>query len=167
MTLADESVLLRPWREEDVPAIAAACADPEIARWTSVPEPYGEEEARAFIAGAHELAFAVVDASSGQLLGAIGLERLEGRRGEIGYWIARGARGRGVAPRALRLLSRWALAEGGFARVQLMTEPENRASQRVAEKAGFRREGILRSYAELKGRRRDFVVYSLLPGDDL
>ena len=55
-----------------------------------------------------------------------------------------------MATRALRLLSRWALIEHGLARVQLIVEPENVASIRVAENAGFRREALLRSYIELR-----------------
>jgi RimJ/RimL family protein N-acetyltransferase len=70
-----------------------------------------------------------------------------------------------VATRALRLVSVWALDELGLQRISLLAEPENVPSQRVAEKAGFRREGVLRSFRELKGARRDYVMYSLLPGD--
>jgi RimJ/RimL family protein N-acetyltransferase len=70
-----------------------------------------------------------------------------------------------VATRALRLLSRWALSEHGLARVQLIVEPENVASIRVAENAGFQREALLRSYIELKGRRRDVYLYALLADD--
>ena len=70
-----------------------------------------------------------------------------------------------MATRALRLLSRWALSEHGLARVQLIVEPENVASIRVAENAGFQREALLRSYIELKGRRRDVYLYALLADD--
>ena len=84
---------------------------------------------------------------------------------EIGYWVKAGARGRGVATRALALLARWAFDELGAARVELRAEPDNVGSQRVAEKAGFTREGVLRSVLDFKGRRRDAVMFSLLPGD--
>ncbi len=84
---------------------------------------------------------------------------------QFGYWVKREARGRGVATRALRLLSRWAVAELGAARLQLVTEPENDASQRVAEKAGFRREALLRAYVDLRGRRPDVYMYALLRED--
>lgn len=164
MLLEDGVVAVRPFTEDDVPAIAAACGDPEIARWTLVPEPYTEDDARAFVAEA-KTAYAVVDAASGALVGAISLDSAGEGRGQIGYWVAREARGRGLATRALRLLARWGLAQGGFGRVQLLTEPENVASQRVAERAGFVNEGLLRSYAELKGRRRDMLMWSLLPMD--
>jgi [ribosomal protein S5]-alanine N-acetyltransferase len=159
--LEDDTILLRPLAETDVPAIVEACSDPEIPRWTSVPEPYTEADARAWVASAHEAAFAIADRETGELLGAIGLEDVGEGRGQVGYWVKRGARGRGVASRALRLLSAWAL-EAAYERVQLVAEPANRASQRVAEKAGFRAEGLLRSYIVLKGRRRDCVMYALL-----
>ena len=88
------------------------------------------------------------------------------RTGHIGYWVARHARGRGVATRALRTLCRWALTELGLQRLELVTDPENRASHRVAENVGFRREGVLRSHLEHRdGRRRDSVMFSLLPGE--
>ncbi len=70
-----------------------------------------------------------------------------------------------MATRAVRLLSRWALTELGLSRVQLGTYIDNYASQRVAERCGFVREGVLRSYIEVKGCRHDVVMFSLLPDD--
>jgi RimJ/RimL family protein N-acetyltransferase len=164
--LEDGDLALRPFVDEDVPAIVAACQDPEIPRWTSVPSPYTEEDARSYLAGAPNVhAFAVVDRDTGALLGSVGFQLLNHSRATSGYWVAREARGRGVATRALRLLSRWSLREHGLARVQLIVEPENVASIRVAESAGFRREARLRSYIELKGRRRDVYLYALLAED--
>ena len=75
-------------------------------------------------------------------------------------------RGQGICPRALRVLSRWAIEELGLQRLDLMTDPENVASQRVAEKVGFQREGVLRAHLRHPdGRIRDSVVFSLLPGE--
>lgn len=165
MRLEDEEIALRRLSEEDVAEIAAACQNPEIPRWTSVPSPYTEEDARAFVAAATEEAFAVVDRATGEFLGTIGVHPHAPGVGQIGYWIRREARGRGVVTRALRLVPRWGFDGLRLARLQLLTEPENVASQRVAEKAGYRREGLLRSFLELKGSRRDAVMYSLLPGD--
>jgi len=65
----------------------------------------------------------------------------------------------------VRLISCWAFAELDLARLGLLTEPDNGASQRVAQRSGFRREGVLRSYAEVDGRRVDYVVFSLLPDE--
>jgi RimJ/RimL family protein N-acetyltransferase len=88
------------------------------------------------------------------------------RTGHVGYWCASGARGRGITTTALRLLSRYAFDELGLERLELVTDPDNHASQRVAEKAGYRREGILRSHIRHPdGRRRDSVMFSLLPGE--
>ena len=163
MRLEDGEIALRPIGEDDIPAMVAACQDPEIPRWTRVPSPYTEKEARDFLGRASDVS-AIVDADSGEFLGTIGWWWVADNV-QLGYWVKREARGRGVATRALHLLSRWAFAELGAVRVQLLTEPENRASQRVAEKAGFRREALLRSYVELKGSRRDVYMYALLRDD--
>ena len=166
MRLEDGDVVLRPFVDEDVPAIVAACQDPEIPRWTSVPTPYTEADARAFLMGAPSVhTFAVVDRDTGALLGSVGFQVLDHSRATFGYWVAREARGRGVATRALRLLVRHAAHEHGLARLQLIVEPENVASIRVAENAGFQREALLRSYIELHGRRRDVYLYALLADD--
>lgn len=150
--------------------MAAACQDPEIPRFTEVPSPYSEDDARDFIAKVSsgelaELAFAIVDAGDGELLGSVGLRLPQPGVGEIGYWVAAPARGRGVAARAVRLLAAWAFDELGYVRIQIHTDPANTASQRVAESAGFTREGVLRSYGVVKGERIDIVMFSLLPGE--
>jgi RimJ/RimL family protein N-acetyltransferase len=164
--LEDGEIALRPFTEADVPALAEALRfDPEIARWTRIPSPYSERDAREFIATTEEKAFAIVDRTYGDLVGGIGARVHEEGVVEIGYWIRGPARGRGIATCALSLLARWAFEELGAGRVQLTTDPENTASQRVAEKAGFKREGVLRSLHDFKGRRRDAVMYSLLPDD--
>jgi RimJ/RimL family protein N-acetyltransferase len=88
------------------------------------------------------------------------------RTGHIGYWVARRARGQGVATAALKRLCQFAFDELHVERLELMTDPDNRASQRVPEKAGFQREGLLRSHLfHRDGRRRDSVMFSLLPGE--
>jgi RimJ/RimL family protein N-acetyltransferase len=165
VTVEDDVVRLRPFEESDVPAIVDACRDPEIPRWTAVPSPYSEADARAWLASGEEESFAVVDRASGELLGSIGVRYLDGGIGEVGYWVKREARGRGVATRALGLVARWALVEKGLGRFQLRADVANEPSQRVAEKAGFVREGVLRSALAFKGERRDVVMYSLLPDD--
>jgi RimJ/RimL family protein N-acetyltransferase len=165
MRLEDDAVFLRPFEESDVPAIVAACRDPEIPRWTSVPSPYTEEDALAWLESTEEKTFAVVDRLSGELLGSIGVRFLGDGVAETGYWVKREARGRGVATRALVLVSRWALEDPEVGRFQLRAEPENIASQRVAEKAGFVSEGVLRAALALKGERRDVIMYSLVRED--
>jgi RimJ/RimL family protein N-acetyltransferase len=169
--LRADGFTLRPWEAGDAAAVTELCQDPEIARWIPfIPSPYTEADARAFIEQSQSTweleeayGFAIVE-DAGELLGAIGMRMRRFRTGHIGYWVAAHARGRGVASDALRALSRWAIEELGLKRLELVTDPENVASQRVAEKAGFRREGILRSALEYRdGSRSDSVVFSLLP----
>jgi len=172
--LSDDVVVLRPWREGDVPAITSACRDDDIALWLDqVPQPYGEADARTYVAmtrrgwkeGSHA-AFAVTDAETGEVIGSIGVHWLDPEQGvaEVGYWVRREDRGRGIATRATKLVARWTIADCGMKRLQLRADSRNAASQRVAEAAGFSREGVLRSarFNPRQGRRVDFVLYSLL-----
>jgi RimJ/RimL family protein N-acetyltransferase len=171
--LRDGDVLLRPWERRDVPALTAACQDPEIPRWTVVPHGYTERHARDFIGGTvadqaagRELGLAVVDPED-LLLGAVGLANFDwpDLKGEIGYWIAAPARRRGVGWRATRLLAVWALTQLGLERLELLAHPENDASLRLAERAGFTREGTLRRYRRRHGEREDLVMFSMLAED--
>ncbi len=174
LRLTDGVVTLRPFRDSDVPALVAACQDPEIPRWTGVPSPYDAETAHLWLAS-HEtqrvagwgVPFAIADPATDTLLGSMGLEnvRWSSSAGEAGYWVARPARGRGVASRALRLLARWALGELGLCRLEVPIHVDNIASQRVALRVGCAREGVLRSSRVLQGRRCDVALYSLLPSD--
>ncbi|HXV95300.1 MAG TPA: GNAT family protein [Gaiellaceae bacterium] len=165
MRLEDDAIVIRPLTESDAPAVAAAIGeDADLDRWTRIPFPYTEEQAREYLASTEESAFAILDRASGDPLGGIGARGRDAAIVEIGYWVKAEARGLVVATRALSLLTRFAFEELG-ARVQLRTEPDNVGSQRVAEKAGFTREGTLRSFMEFKGRRRDAVMFSLLPDE--
>jgi RimJ/RimL family protein N-acetyltransferase len=170
----DSVVVLRHWRESDVPQLVEACRDPEISRWTAAPDPYTAADARAWVRGeplpkeppGDRVSFAIADAQDDNhhLLGSISIQRIErGARGEIGYWLAPWARGRGAMARAVRLLARWSFEEFELRRVELVIAVENVASNRVAERAGFTREGVLRQYRENKGVWRDHVVWSVLP----
>jgi RimJ/RimL family protein N-acetyltransferase len=168
-TLMDQSLTLRPWTTADAATIVECVdGDPELTKWLDlVPQPYTLEDAQAYVTGLGEQAFAVTETASGEVLGSIGLQRNDDGVGEIGYWIRAEARGRGAMTQALVLLARWALTEGELARVHLRADVENLASRRVAEKAGFQLEGIMRSAhwnARLE-RRQDWAIYALLPGD--
>jgi len=170
--LTDDVVTLRPWNQSDAGAMVDCLnGDPEISRWLDrIPQPYSLEDARAYIAGETvpgETAFAITDAASGRVLGSIGLGPVTNDTAEIGYWLRADARDAGIVTRALTLLSRWAVARDDVERVQLRADIENVASCRVAEKAGFRRDGVLRSayFNPRLGRRQDWAIYSLLPGD--
>jgi RimJ/RimL family protein N-acetyltransferase len=168
--------MLRPWgKDGDVDAIVAACNDHQIATFLDqIPSPYTEDDAHAYLeltrdgwAAGTIANFAIVE--GGRPVGSIGIRWLEGFEGEgtaeIGYWVAAEARGRGICTRALRLAAAWALES--TERLQLRADVDNAPSNRVAEKAGFRREGVLRAirYNGRLGRRVDFAMYSLLPGE--
>jgi len=151
MELRDGDLILRPKRPDDVDAIVAACQDPEIPRWTFVPSPYTRADAEAFLrssteeeAAGRSVNLLAVDADD-RLLGSFSLMELDRERGfgEIGYWVAAEARGRGVATRAVRLLAEWARDELGLTRIEIHVHKDNAASRRVAEKAGFRDTGRL------------------------
>lgn len=169
LTLRAGPLTLRPFEVRDVPAIVEAGRDPLIPLITTVPAGCDEVGALAFIGRQHErlhtgagwsLAIAEGDAPT---LGHIGLwPRGEGRA-SLGYWLARSARGRGVATQALLALSRFGLKE--FERLELFVEPRNEASWRAAERVGFVREGLLRSYLRVGPERQDMFVYGLLPGE--
>jgi RimJ/RimL family protein N-acetyltransferase len=170
--LVDGPTVLRPWRDSDVRAVTEACQDPEIARWTAVPENYSEADARAFLLYRHDAMlagttapFAIVS-DADQLLGSIALMRIdwEHLRGEAGYWLARWGRGCGHATRALKLISSWGLSALGLERIELFAATENGASQRVAERAGFTRDGVLRAYLRGRYSQEDMVAYGLLAG---
>jgi RimJ/RimL family protein N-acetyltransferase len=173
--LIDGPTALRPWRESDIDAIVAACQDPEIVRWTSVPEQYGEVDARLYLLQRHESThagatapFAIVSSEDlDQLLGSISLLRpaWEHARAEVGYWLAREARGQGHATRALRLIAAFGFESLGLERIELLAASGNPGSQRVAERGGFTREAVLRSYAQGKDGRLDMVSFSRLAGD--
>ena len=90
---------------------------------------------------------------------------LDGKQGEIGYVVAPAGRGRGLAGRAVSLLTDWGLGELGLERIELRIDPRNTASERVAERAGYRREGVLRSVAFKDGGRTDVAIWSRLRTD--
>jgi RimJ/RimL family protein N-acetyltransferase len=161
-------LVLRPWREDDAEGVYLACRDPEILHWMpSIPRPYTRSDAQAFVTGRlnlgpHQFAIAEYD----RPIGSIGIRIDDQKNGHISFWCAREARGRGVATQALRMLCEYALAMLGAERLELVADPDNRASQRVAEKVGFRPEGVLRSHLlHPGGRRRDSIMFSLLPGE--
>jgi RimJ/RimL family protein N-acetyltransferase len=173
--LVDGPTALRAWRDSDLPGIVLACRDPEIPRWTRVPEPYGETDGRAYLFSRHDAIatgtgapFAIVDASdTTRLLGSMSLFHFDWhhRRGEVGYWLAREARGQGHATRAVRLMCRFGFERLGLERIDLMAATGNPASQRVAERSGFTREAVLRSFFEGKEGRHDMVAFGLLVGE--
>ncbi|SCG40837.1 GNAT family N-acetyltransferase [Micromonospora inositola] len=173
--IESDEVRLRLFRDDDVAGTAAGCADPLTQRFISgLPDPYTEETARWWITeGAPAAwtgggcAYAIADPATDRLLGGVGLSQVVHYRAqaEIGYWVAPWARGRGVASAATRALAGHAFATG-TARLELLTHPENTASQRVALAAGFRHEGVRRSAGPVRGGgRHDLIAWVRLADD--
>lgn len=142
--LGDGPVALRPWQDGDACHLAAAWADPEIVRWTGVPERCDEAAAARWIAGesdrrARGLALDLVIDVDGVLVGEVGMARLDldARAAEVGWWIGPAHRGQGWAGVAVRLFSQWALSELFVENLIARCHPDNPASGAVARHAGF------------------------------
>jgi RimJ/RimL family protein N-acetyltransferase len=147
--------------------------DPDVVRFTRIPEPVPPDFARSWLSSYEDArregtreAFAIVDEEGG-FLGIAVAPRIdrETRTAELGYTTAPAARGRGVATEALRQLTEWALAELEMERLELLISVDNPASKRVAERAGYVREGVLRSLWFKQGRREDTEIWSRLAAD--
>jgi ribosomal-protein-alanine N-acetyltransferase len=173
-TLTAGPFLLRSFALADIDAVREASGDPYIPLITTVPSVFTENEGRLFIERQWSRAeqgtgysFAIADAVTDHAVGQIGLwlNDLGEGRASTGYWVVRSARGRRTAARSLQALALWAIHELGIPRLQLNVEPWNAASIMAAERAGFRREGLLRSWQEVGGKRRDMYMYARLSVD--
>jgi RimJ/RimL family protein N-acetyltransferase len=170
--LTDGVVALRAWSDTDAAAIAAMMEEPEIAQWTQAPSPYREGDAIQWLAlhpalrrRGEELPLAVVDVQSGELAGSISVRFRGEGRGEFGYLLAANARGRGLGTRALRMFAEWTFETHAVDRLEVLVQPDNTRSLAMAERAGFVREGVLRAYKPVRGRRVDMVMLALLRSD--
>jgi RimJ/RimL family protein N-acetyltransferase len=140
-----------------------------------VPENYTETDARAYLLQRYDAIdagtaapFAIVEAGGEQgLLGSISLQSFAWAhaRAEVGYWLAREARGGGHATRAVRLICAWGFRTLRVERINLFAATGNARSQGVAERAGFTREAVLRSYMRGKHEWQDMVAFGLLVDD--
>ncbi len=177
MVLSDQLVSLRRFQAQDAPALHAAACESlgELCAGMTWCHPgYSLEESRLFVEKAsaqwdkrEHFSFAICDGDEGEFLGSIGLSHLNAahRFANVGYWVRTARAGRGVATAATRLMARWAFTELELNRLELVVAVNNKPSQRVAEKAGAKREGILRQRLVLGGQRLDAFVYSLVPQD--
>ncbi|MFE9657509.1 GNAT family N-acetyltransferase [Micromonospora sp. NPDC006431] len=164
--LTDGTVALRPRRESDVEAIAAASHDPEIRRWLD-DEPMDAQARRDFVARGEEMwrsgkaaPLVIADAVTDEPVGSINLQFRSDAVVTVAYGVFPQCRGRGAAPRAVRLLARWALSDLGLERVILEADEANTASIRVAEKCGFQPAGT-RTEPAGDGGERSIVVFAL------
>ncbi len=163
---------LEPLGESHLAAVEAMLGDPDVLRFTRVPEPVPPDFPRTWLGlyeegrseGTRE-AFAI--AEDGEFLGVAVVPRIdhETQTAELGYVVAPEARGRGVASEALRQLTEWAFDDAAMFRLELMISVDNRASRRVAERCGYVREGVLRSLHFKQGLREDTEIWSRLATD--
>jgi RimJ/RimL family protein N-acetyltransferase len=167
------TIRLEPFGEGHLAELEEMLGDPELLRFTRVPEPVPDGFARLWLdryeegrADGSREAFAILD-QSGTLAGLALAPRIEReeRTAELGYVVAREARGRGVATEALRRLTEWAFTELGMLRLELLISVDNAASKKVAERSGYVREGVLRSTYVKPGVREDTEIWSRLPTD--
>ncbi|MFJ8018440.1 GNAT family N-acetyltransferase [Streptomyces sp. NPDC096339] len=175
-TLTTDRLDLRPFTPSDEDEVYAAAQDPDIQRWTMVPSPYERAHARGFVG---ELvpngwrddtgySFAVRLGEGGPLVAAVGVhvhEAFGEKSYEVGYWATKEHRGRGYMTEAVTAVARWAFTELGAVRLEWRAEVGNDGSRAVAEKAGFRMEGLLRASLLRSGTVRDSWVGALLPSD--
>ncbi|MDH6226658.1 MULTISPECIES: GNAT family N-acetyltransferase [Streptomyces] len=188
VTLTTERLVLRPLGPADAGAVFAACQDPEIQRWTTVPSPYLPEHARGFVrevvpqgwAADTEYTFGAFLADGGKdagggagrgghaegpLVACLGLMRRGPGVLELGFWSVKEHRGRGLVTEAARTLCHWGLTDRDAARVEWRAEVGNTASRAVADRCGFVREGTLRRAILSRGAHRDAWIASLIPSD--
>ncbi len=140
--LLGAAIALRMWEEDDAEWYVRA-RDEVIFRWTKEPRDLTaailREEIERYLIHPTYAGFAITDAPSGSLLGNIALviTEAEGCWAEVMYWLAAPARGRGAATEAVRTLARWAFETLPIERIELLTDTDNEASQRVAGRVGF------------------------------
>jgi RimJ/RimL family protein N-acetyltransferase len=162
--LTDGVIRLRPLRRSDGDAVVAALQDPEIPRWTAIPSPYTDREfqvwfgAQAASREAGQGVHLVITDLDDRLLGAVGAQNLMTDSGDIGYWVAREARRRGVAARGVRLLRDWLHTHARRPYLEILVHPDNVPSQRVAEAAGFAATGEYRRNPR-PGLPGDYMVF--------
>lgn len=169
--LSQGSVVLRAFEDRDAGMVRSVAADPLIPLITTVPTSGTYDDALAYIVRQHDrltdgigYSFAIADAVTGDAVGQIGLwlrDIAEGRA-SIGYWVAPRFRRHGYITAALRAISCWGLALGEVSRLELYVEPWNEGSWRAAERCGYQREGLLRSWQTVGNERKDMFMYGLI-----
>ena len=170
--LADAALVLEPLTQAHVPALLPLTADPGVVRFTRVPAGADPAFVQGWIAryeagweDGSRAGFAIRDGDA--LVGFAALVELDldARQGEIGYMVDPAVRGRGIATRTVALLTRWGFDTLGLERLELRIDPENAGSIRVAERSGYRLDGMLRNLHFKDGLRADVGVWSRLSQD--
>ena len=175
--LSDGIVTLRPVRMSDAEPMYQAIREsiPEISPWLPFAhENYSINETKDFLKERPrgwkkdaDYAFSIIDSRDGSLIGGCGFNGIdkENGRANLGYWVRTSRMGEGAAPAATLLLAKWGFMVVKLCRVEILVDVDNKRSQRVAEKAGAQREGVLRNRLKIRDDLRDAIMYSLIPKD--
>lgn len=174
---SDGIVGLRRFRASDIPLLFAAVTE-SISELSSAmtwcQDGYSMEKSAAFVSSCHirwhdgdEYTFVIFDAKDRRLLGSVGINHINRTHGfgNLGYWVRSTRTNRGFASAAVRLASRFALKDLGLHRLEMVVSAANVPSQRVAQKAGAKFEGLLRKRIMLQGKLHDAALYSLISSD--
>lgn len=166
--LSDERVVLRCWRLADAAALMPACGDAAIRRFTTVPDTFTPEGARAWISRQHArandgsaLVWAVVSRGHDLPIGMIGLFGLGERdtTARFGYWLISDQRGHGLATAAAVLVAQWAFSALELTAIHIDREPANAASARIAERLGAALNGS--HHVNHEGEQLELVRHTL------
>ena len=169
--VAHGPVVLREFSDRDVPMVRELATDPYVPLIGSLPANASPPEAQDWIdrqrgrlAEGAGFSFAIAEASTGRCVGGVGLwlTALAHGRATAGYSVIPSARGQGLAAAALTAVTSFAWSIPALYRIELYIEPWNQGSIRTAERAGYEREGLLRSHQEIGGRRRDMLLYAVI-----
>lgn len=173
-TLSHGLVTLRPSAESDIDSIYQACQDPTIPRFTTVPSPYTLDHAIDFVRSdpfslmeRRELRF-IIDYGNGAdrtFAGVISLHTINIRNhvAEIGYWMEKSSRGKGIATTAAKMITDHGIRTLGFRRIEALVDSENSASQKLLLSAGYEKEGVLRNkVTREEGRQIDMVFFAAI-----
>lgn len=184
ISISTDRLVLRPFEEADIPALADMMNDEQVTAWTSAPAPFTERDAREWITGqapaeraaGRGIVFAVTEFLTQRLVGTVQLKNTDWHilAAEASYVVAPWARGEGYASESVLALAGWLFQDQKFERLELRTAADNTASQLVAQRIGCVSEGVLRNAWIARTRtedggwtdiRTDLIVWSLLPED--
>ena len=175
--LTDGRIILRPYDKNDAKALYAAIrlSLKEVGAWLPFAHPgYAFSESREWLKKGPEnwkkgiaYNFAIIDAATAEQIGGCGINDIGEMncRANLGYWVRSDKTGQGIAPSAARLLAKWGFEALGLKRIEIVVAVDNARSLRVAEKAGAKKEGILRNRLDIHGKIHDAVMHSLVPGE--
>lgn len=172
--LKGKSIILRPLKKPDVPSIFTYTKSADIPRYTFVPSPNTVENIETFISKSRKFArhgstyiFGIVPYDASEVVGTLGIHDVSAihKKAEIGYWLAKKFRGRGIMPEAIGLALKFCFKELKLQRVQAPTLPENVISQKLLKSCGFKYEGRHRNYYRHRQRIKDAYMYAITRED--